>query len=173
MADLTFILGGASSGKSSYAEGIVAASGRDKVYVATSRVFDAEMRQKVQDHIKDRGDGWITIEEPLDIAKALSSCASEQVVLLDCATMWLTNVMLDELEVDAEIDAFLNALTTAPCPIVVVSNETGLGIVPENALARRFRVAQGRLNARIAAQAETVVFVAAGLPLALKGSLPG
>ena len=170
--DLTFIFGGASSGKSSYAEGVVASYGRAKVYVATSRVFDAEMRQKVQDHVTDRGDGWITIEEPLDIARAFSNCTADQVILLDCATMWRTNVILDELDVDAEVDKFLNTLSAAPCPVVVVSNETGLGIVPENALARRFRVAQGRLNARIAARAETVVFVAAGLPIAMKGTLP-
>lgn len=173
MPDLTFILGGASSGKSSYAEALVVAADRPKVYVATSRVYDDEMRQKVQDHIADRGAGWITVEEPLDMAKAMAGCRADQIVLLDCATMWLTNVIMDDMDVAPAIAAFLKALSDAPCPVVVVSNEIGLGIVPENALARRFRIAQGQLNAAIAARADVVALVAAGLPIALKGTLPG
>ncbi len=172
LPSLTLILGGAASGKSAFGEQIVNNSGRGKVYIATSRVFDAEMETKIADHVSMRGAGWQTIEAPLKIGTALEECGPEDVAFVDCATMWLTNVMMDELSVDAEIDRLLATLEDAPCPVIVVSNEVGHGIVPDNKLARSFREAQGKLNQRLASQAGTVVMVTAGLPFALKGGLP-
>lgn len=175
MADLpklTFVLGGASSGKSALAESLVVQSGAPRVYLATSKVYDAEMAAKVRDHIDARGEGWTTIEEPLDMEKALALVTEDQVVLLDCASMWLTNHMMEEHDIAAETDAFLKALNTCKGRIVIVSNEVGMGIVPDNALARRFRIAQGRLNQQLAQASDLAVFVIAGLPQVLKGTLP-
>ncbi len=169
---LTLVLGGAASGKSAFAEDLITQTNSDPIYIATAQVFDDEMAQKVVQHREMRGTSWTTIEEPLDMAKALSIAAQGQPVLLDCATLWLTNVILGDHDVDAYSDAFLTALAQCAGPIVVVSNEVGQGIVPDNALSRRFRNAQGKLNQRIAAQAELVVAVMAGLPVVLKGELP-
>lgn len=168
----TLVLGGAASGKSFFAEQLVKQTGKNRIYVATSQVFDDEMRQKVEDHKAQRGANWLTIEEPLDMVKALVKATTDDIVLIDCATLWLTNHLLAEHDLVAEQDRFLDAIAACPAEIVIVSNETGLGIVPDNALARRFRNAQGRLNQAIAANADLVVFVAAGLPMVLKGSLP-
>ncbi len=169
---LTLVLGGAASGKSAFAEDLITQTNSDPIYIATAQVFDDEMAQKVVQHREMRGTSWTTIEEPLDMAKALSIAAQGQPVLLDCATLWLTNVILGDHDVDAYSDALLTALAQCAGPIVVVSNEVGQGIVPDNALSRRFRNAQGKLNQRIAAQAELVVAVMAGLPVVLKGELP-
>lgn len=170
--NLTFMLGGASSGKSACAEEIVNSAGRPKVYIATAQAFDDEMRQKIAAHIAQRGDGWTTVEAPFDPAAVLRTQDSAHVVLLDCVTLWLTNVLLAGRDVAAEGDALLAALRACPCPVVVVSNEVGMGIVPDNALSRQFRAAQGRINRQLAAQADCVVTVMAGLPLVLKGALP-
>ena len=172
LLNLTFVLGGAASGKSAFAEGLVMATGRPRIYIATSQVYDDEMARKVADHQTQRGGGWHTVEEPYNIAKALRDVTADHVVLIDCATLWLTNHLLAEHDLAAETTAFLDAIAACPAPVVVVSNETGLGIVPDNALARRFRNAQGKLNQQIAAQADLVVFIAAGLPLVMKGQLP-
>lgn len=169
---LTFILGGAASGKSAYAEGLVIGTGLPRSYVATAQAFDAEMTEKIAAHVQQRGPGWITHDAPLDPASILQAQPADHIVLLDCVTLWLSNILLDGRDVDANTDTLLQALTGCPCPVVVVSNEVGQGIVPDNALSRRFRAAQGRINRRIAAQADTVVSVMAGLPLALKGTLP-
>jgi adenosylcobinamide kinase/adenosylcobinamide-phosphate guanylyltransferase len=169
---LTFVLGGASSGKSTFAERLVIATGAAKTYVATSQVFDEEMAEKVRLHLATRGGGWTTIEEPLDMSKALSHLDKEQVVLLDCASMWLTNHMMAEHDLEAETAAFVAALRSCKARVVVVSNEVGMGIVPDNALARRFRIAQGKLNQELAAISDLAVFVLAGLPQVLKGQLP-
>ncbi|SEW27716.1 adenosylcobinamide kinase /adenosylcobinamide-phosphate guanylyltransferase [Cognatiyoonia koreensis] len=168
---LTLVLGGAACGKSAYAESLAKRSERSRVYVATAQAFDAEMKAKIAAHRNMRGPDWITIEAPIDVANALSSAQAEQVVLIDCATLWLTNVLLDNHEIEIETATFCAALAAAPCPIIVVSNEVGQGIVPDNALSRQFRNAQGKLNQMLAAQADTVVTVMAGLPLALKGDL--
>lgn len=165
---LTFVLGGAASGKSAYAEGRITASGRRRVYIATAQVFDSEMAGKVARHQQMRGAGWHTIEEPLDLPAALSQAGAGDAVLLDCATLWLTNVMLAERDIPAASADLLAALARCAAPVVVVSNEVGQGIVPDNALARRFRNAQGALNGALAAQADHVVAVMAGLPLVLK-----
>lgn len=169
---LSLVLGGAASGKSAFAEGLVQGVSEKPTYIATSQVFDAEMQAKVAAHRAARGAGWTTIEESLDIAGALASAPVDAPVLIDCATLWLTNVMLGEHDLEAAEADFLAALAVAEQPVVIVSNETGQGIVPENALARRFRNAQGRLNQRIAARADLVVAVMAGLPLVLKGNWP-
>lgn len=169
---LILVIGGAASGKSAYAEQIVNAAGRAKVYVATARIFDDEMREKVADHVTNRGPGWRTIEAPTEIETALQTCAEDDIALLDCATMWLTNVMMDDADLRESTARLLLSLENAPCPVVVVTNEVGHGIVPENKLARSFREAQGRLNQQLAAQADRVILVTAGLPLALKGALP-
>lgn len=169
---LTLVLGGAASGKSLYAEGLVKGANAPMVYLATSQAFDAEMRDKIAAHQVQRGDGWTTVEEPLDLAPILVSQSATDVVLLDCATLWLTNVLLSDGETATASAALCAALADCPARVVVVSNEVGQGIVPDNALSRQFRNAQGKLNQMIAAQADSVVTVMAGLPLALKGPLP-
>ncbi len=170
--NLTVVLGGAASGKSAFAEGLVQRIGGKRIYIATAQAFDDEMAQKIARHIDQRGTGWDTIEAPFDVADALISRHADEVVLLDCATLWLTNLLLAERDIGAETDGFLTALATCPAPVVVVSNEVGHGIVPDNALSRRFRAAQGHLNQQLAAASRCTVFVTAGLPQVLKGDLP-
>lgn len=169
---LTLVLGGASSGKSAFAESLVLQGDLDPVYIATAQVFDDEMADKVARHRDMRGDGWTTIEEPLDIAAALAKTTDNQIILIDCATLWLTNVILGDHDITTQTTRLVDALRNCPAPVVIVSNEVGQGIVPDNALSRRFRNAQGALNQTIAAEAALVVAVMAGLPLALKGTLP-
>jgi adenosylcobinamide kinase/adenosylcobinamide-phosphate guanylyltransferase len=169
---LSLVLGGASSGKSAFAEGLVTDTRRPRVYIATAQAFDFEMEIKITAHRAQRGPGWRTVEEPLDMAAALAGIDADAVALIDCATLWLTNHLLAENDLDTAADAFCAALAACSAPIVVVSNEVGQGIVPDNVLSRRFRAAQGRLNQRLAMQAGLVVAVMAGLPLILKGQLP-
>ncbi len=171
MNTCTLILGGAASGKSAYAESLVFQEDRSRVYVATSQAWDDEMRQKIADHKAQRGPNWRTIEEPVDMTAALATVSADEIVLIDCATLWLTNVMLGDHDLEAETRAFLAAIEACPAPVIIVSNETGLGIVPDNKLARDFRNAQGRLNQRLAQISDAVVFVAAGLPMVMKGSV--
>ncbi len=168
-ADLTFILGGAASGKSAFAEQLAVSTGKSRVYLATSQVFDDEMRLKIRQHIAQRGSGWTTIEAPFDLLPELAKLTNDQICLIDCATMWLTNHLLAENNLEEAQAGLLEAMKTCAAQIVVVSNEVGHGIVPDNALSRRFREAQGRLNIALAAQADRVVQVTAGLPLVLKG----
>ena len=170
---LSLILGGAASGKSAFAESLVMQNKHpEPLYIATAQVFDDEMADKVANHRRMRGTGWTTVEEPLDLAPVLAKVNPGQPVLLDCATLWLTNVILGENDVDQHSAALLTALSECKGPVVIVSNEVGQGIVPDNALSRKFRNAQGRLNQQIGAQADLVVAVMAGLPLTLKGELP-
>ena len=172
MAVKFFVVGGGASGKSAYAERLARAAGTPKTYIATLQPFDDEMRAKVDKHQGDRGDDWTTVEAPLDLSGALQAAPGNHVILVDCLTLWLTNVMLADRDLDGDVTMLLDALAACPNDVIVVSNEVGLGIVPDTALGRRFRDAQGALNQRIAAAAETVVTVIAGLPLALKGKLP-
>lgn len=172
LTELTLVLGGAASGKSTFAESLVVQSGQNRVYLATAQAFDDEMQAKVARHRQMRGDGWQTIEAPLDPGSPLHDIAADQVVLLDCATMWLSNHLLAESDLEQARDTLLASLAACPAPVVVVSNEVGLSVVPENPLARRFREAQGRLNQTLAARAGLVVNVVAGLPQVLKGHLP-
>ena len=169
---LTLVVGGARSGKSAFAEGLVVASGRPRRYIATAEAWDDEMRDRIARHRRDRAGDWTTIEAPLDLPAALAVTPPDAAVLIDCATLWLTNHLLAEHDLAAETEALVAALAACPAPVVIVSNETGWGIVPENALARRFSDDQGRLNQRLAARADLVVTVIAGLPLALKGTIP-
>lgn len=169
---LSLVIGGARSGKSAFAEHLVTATARPRRYIATAEAWDDEMRTRIARHQTDRGARWTTIEAPLDLAPALAAARPDEAVLIDCATLWLTNHLLADHDLDAETATLLAALAACAAPVVIVSNETGWGIVPDNALARRFRDAQGRLNQRLAAEAALVVTVIAGLPLALKGQLP-
>lgn len=169
---LSLVTGGARSGKSRLAEALVTRTQRPRRYIATAQAWDDEMRARIAAHRSDRGAAWQTVEAPLDLCAALAAAAPSEAVLIDCATLWLTNHMLADHDLTAESAALLGALATCPAPVVVVSNEVGWGIVPENALARRFRDAQGRLNQQIAAQADLVLGVMAGLPIVLKGTRP-
>ena len=172
-SSFTMVIGGASSGKSSFAERLVMSQPGPHIYLATARAFDDEMREKIASHQRDRENaGWITIEEPLRIQAAISNLPKDVSILIDCATMWLNNLLMDDQETRAETTALLDYLGNQSRNVTIVTNEVGLGIVPENKLARRFRIAQGALNAAIAAQADLVVGVMAGLPFALKGDLP-
>jgi adenosylcobinamide kinase/adenosylcobinamide-phosphate guanylyltransferase len=171
-APLTLVLGGARSGKSRHAEGLVTATGLERIYIATAQAWDDEMADRIAKHREDRGAGWRTVDAPLELAAAISTNAKAgHGVLVDCLTLWLTNIMLAEHDIAAEFDALDAALDAAAGPVVLVSNEVGLGIVPDNKLARDFRDHAGRLHQRLAQKATNVHFIAAGLPLVLKGSL--
>ena len=168
-ARLTLILGGARSGKSRYAEGLITALPGPWIYVATAEARDREMAERIAAHRARRGTGWTTIEAPRDLAGALAAHGKTP-VLVDCLTLWLSNVLLADADVDAEIAQLEGSLAHVAAPIVLVANEVGFGIVPDNALGRRFRDLQGLLNQRIAARADRVILVVAGLPLTMKGS---
>jgi len=139
------------------------------LYVATAEAGDSEMVARVAAHQARRGPSWTTIETPRNVAETLGTHADTP-TLVDCLTLWLSNVVLADADVDAEIEQLDEALARAAAPIVLVANEVGFGIVPDSALGRRFRDLQGLLNQRIAARADRVVLVVAGLPLTLKGS---
>ncbi len=172
LPSVTLILGGAASGKSSFAENLVVGTGRGRVYLATAQAFDTEMKAKISRHQELRGQGWRTLEEPLEVGRTLASISGDNAVLFDCATMWLSNHLLAENDL-AEAEAGLMAgLALCAAPVVIVSNEVGHSVVPDNALARRFQIEQGRLNQKLAAKADLVVNVIAGLPQVLKGTLP-
>ena len=172
LPQLSLVLGGAASGKSAYAENLVLQSGHKPVYIATAQLLDDEMAQKVTRHQLQRGNLWQTYEVPYNVADTLDQFDADEAVLIDCATLWLTNIILDDRDLVDETNDLLAALGRCKAPVVVVSNETGQGIVPENALARKFRNAQGTLNQQIASRAEFVVAIMAGLPMALKGQMP-
>ena len=172
LPSLTLVVGGARSGKSRFAEGLVTATGRRRRYIATAEAWDDEMRDRIAQHQRDRGEDWITVEAPLELPGALAMASRDEVVLVDCATLWLTNHLLAEHDILTQTEGLVAALATCPAPVVIVSNETGWGIVPENPLARRFRDEQGRLNQRLAHAAGLAVTVIAGLPMVLKGRLP-
>ncbi len=166
--EITLILGGARSGKSHYAEALVTAHPPPWVYVATAEPFDDEMRARIAGHRARRGADWRLVEAPRDIAGEIACAPAGNAVLVDCLTLWLSNLVLADADVLAESDRLDDALAQARGPVVLVSNEVGLGIVPDNALGRRFRDAQGVLNQRIAARADRVVLMVAGLPLVVK-----
>jgi adenosylcobinamide kinase/adenosylcobinamide-phosphate guanylyltransferase len=165
-----FVLGGARSGKSAFAERIVGESGREKVYLATGQALDEEMRERIAHHRHQRGSGWTTVEEPLNLPVSLKeAAAAHRIVLVDCLTLWVSNLMMAGRDPDAAFEELAAVLPRLAGPAVLVSNEVGLGIVPENAMARAFRDHAGRLNQRVAAICDRVTFIAAGLPLTLKG----
>ncbi len=166
----TLILGGARSGKSAYALRM-AGSARvtHAVFIATATAGDKEMAARIATHRAERGDNWHTVEEPLDLAGALAAqCEAGTPIVIDCLTLWLSNLMEARRDTEAETARLIDAMTASPGPLLLVANEVGLGIVPDNKLARDFRDAHGRLNQTVAATAERVVFLAAGLPLIMK-----
>jgi adenosylcobinamide kinase/adenosylcobinamide-phosphate guanylyltransferase len=169
-ARLTLVLGGARSGKSRYAESIVTRHPPPRCYVATAEALDAEMTARVAAHRDDRGADWQTLEAPRDLVGALAAIPPHVAILVDCLTLWLSNLLLADVDIEEEIARLEDTLAGIASPVVLVSNEVGLGIVPENALARRFRDLQGQLNQRMAARADRVVLMAAGLPLVIKGT---
>ncbi|KEQ51568.1 bifunctional adenosylcobinamide kinase/adenosylcobinamide-phosphate guanylyltransferase [Sphingobium chlorophenolicum] len=164
------VLGGCRSGKSRYAqEWCEAVSGGRLAYIATAQAFDTEMEERIARHRNERGSRWLTIDAPMDLPTALSEAAGQaDAILIDCLTLWLTNLMLAEADISAARAALAQAVAACPVPVALVANEVGLGIVPDNALARRFRDEAGWLNQQMAAQCEQVVFLAAGLPIKLK-----
>ncbi|MFD2740480.1 bifunctional adenosylcobinamide kinase/adenosylcobinamide-phosphate guanylyltransferase [Sulfitobacter aestuarii] len=166
------VLGGAASGKSQWAENWVKSSGLAQVYIATGRIFDNELAARVAIHRARRDDAWQEIEAPLDPGAALGQLDPGHAALIDCATMWLSNHLMEETDLAAAETRLIEALRASRATWVIVSNEVGHGIVPQNALARQFREAQGRLNIALAAEADVVLQVIAGLPRLLKGSLP-
>lgn len=165
---LTFVLGGARSGKSRHAEDLVRRHPSPWRYIATAEALDDEMAARVAEHRARRPEGWLTAEAPLELADALAAAPSGQPVLVDCLTLWLSNLLLAGRDPDVESRRLTAVLAAPRGPWVAVSNEVGFGIVPDNALARRFRDAAGRLNQTVAAAAGEVFLVAAGLPLRLK-----
>lgn len=168
MARVSLILGGARSGKSARA---LALAAPPRVFVATAEALDEEMAARIRRHQAERGPGWELVEAPLELAAAVREHAGAEVTLvIDCLTLWLSNLMHHGRDVETETGTLIAALGGAPGRVVLVSNEVGLGLVPETALGRAFRDAQGTLNRRLAEAAEHVEFVAAGLPLTLKGA---
>jgi adenosylcobinamide kinase/adenosylcobinamide-phosphate guanylyltransferase len=182
---LSLILGGARSGKSSYAEKLATgslhgAAARPAVYIATAEAGDVEMATRIMAHRARRGAAWTTIEEPLKLADALARAAAQPglaapgpaslgpAILVDCLTLWLANLMRAQADVDEATDDLVHALADCAAPVLLVSNEVGWGIVPETPLGRAFRDAQGRLNMRMAERADRVILMAAGLPLVMK-----
>ena len=165
----TLVLGGARSGKSRYAESVAMSSPAPWIYLATAESFDDEMTARIAEHKSRRSPDWQTIDAPLDLAGALAALPRSATVLIDCLTLWLSNVMLADRDIDAELQRLEATVLAHEGPLVLVSNEVGSGIVPENALARRFRDFQGLLNQRVAARADRVVLVVAGLPMIVKG----
>ena len=168
---LTLVLGGARAGKSAYAERLIAPwAGDGAVYLATAEPGDDEMAARIAQHRARRDAAWTTLEEPLELTRALQRHArARRPILVDCLPLWRINLMLAGRDVEAATRGLLDALPSLAGPVVFVANEVGLGIVPDNALARRFRDAAGRLNQDLAAACQRVVLVAAGLPLVLKG----
>lgn len=170
---VAFILGGTRSGKTSHALSLTATramqNGATPVYLATAQAHDAEMTARIDNHKAERGPEWQTVEEPLEVPDAVLRHAKPgNVLLLDCLTLWVSNLMGAERDMDAAFMELVAALKDVQGPVVIVSNETGLGIVPDNPLARSFRDRSGLLNQMVAATADKVQFVAAGLPLTLK-----
>ena len=167
---LTFVLGGARSGKSRYAEGVIAALPPPWAYIATAEAGDEEMFVRIKAHRERRGADWRTIEAPRDLSTALAGCGQIP-ALVDCLTLWLSNFVLADADIEKEMQSLETALASRPAPTVLVANEVGSGIVPAYPLGRRFRDLQGILNQRIATRADRVVLMVAGLPLAVKGTL--
>lgn len=164
-----FLLGGARSGKSSRAQTIAEQSQLDKVFIATAEAGDDEMAERIARHVVDRGESWTTVEAPLQLCAAIrANCDPSRVVVVDCLTLWLSNIMHEEFDLESSIGELAELVASTKAPLILVSNEVGMGIVPESELSRRFRDAQGRLNSSIAAACAHVELVVAGIPLLVK-----
>lgn len=168
-ARIILVIGGARSGKSRHAQRLAEAAAGQPVFVATAQAFDAEMADRIAQHRADRDMRWRTVEAPIDLAAAVADCdAAGGVLLVDCLTLWASNLLLGGEDIDRHLTHLDAALAAARGRVVLVSNEVGRGIVPDNALARQFRDVAGRINQAVAARADAVDLVVAGLPLALK-----
>ena len=167
-SQMTLVLGGARSGKSRHAEALARLAGLPRRYIATAQAFDPEMTARIARHQTDRGPDWHLVEAPMHLCTALAEVPANEVVLIDCATLWLTNHLLAGHDLAVETAALLAALATCQSPTIIVSNEVGWSIVPDNALARTFSDAQGRLNQALAHQSHRVILVVAGLSITLK-----
>jgi adenosylcobinamide kinase/adenosylcobinamide-phosphate guanylyltransferase len=165
---VTLVLGGARSGKSTHAERLANQYSTQAIYVATAQARDTEMADRIAQHRARRGDSWQTIEAPLDIVETLIQAPKGVSILVDCLTLWLSNLMEADRNLAAEFKNLTDCLRTIAGPAILVANEVGLGIVPDNQLARRFRDQAGALNQAVASCADQVLFVAAGLPMRLK-----
>lgn len=166
-----FVIGGARSGKSSFALKLAESFAGPHLYLATAEPFDAEMEERIRRHREERGQGWDTLEEPKDIASKISGEPGYGVVLIDCLTLWLANLIAsgtDDGGIEKGIDGLVGACKLSSSKIIAVSNEVGLGIVPDNPLSRRFRDLSGIMNRRMAEAAMEVYFVASGIPLKMK-----
>jgi adenosylcobinamide kinase/adenosylcobinamide-phosphate guanylyltransferase len=168
MAPLILVLGGARSGKSRHAERLMSQYDPPWTYIATAEALDDEMGERIAQHRARRDERWQTIEAPRALADAVQNAPADQALLIDCLTLWLSNRLLRDADLDEEMSALSETLALRTAATIVVANEVGLGIVPDNALARRFRDAAGKANQMLAAQADRVEFVAAGLALRLK-----
>ncbi len=166
---ITLVLGGARSGKSSYAQAAAEQTAGDLIYIATAQAFDAEMTDRIARHQSDRGPRWQTVECPIDLSTAISvHQGAGKTILIDCLTLWLSNLILNDHDITSASTALIASLKTSCSQVILVSNEVGQGIVPENMLARRFRDEAGWLNQAAAAAADKVWLVTAGLPFCLK-----
>lgn len=166
----TLVLGGARSGKTAFAQGKAQDAAAGPIMIATGQAFDEEMRTRIARHQRDRGERWTTVEAPLDLASVLAPLTANDAVVVDCLTLWLSNLMHAQADIAVRTAELLAALAACPARIWLVSNEVGQGIVPDNALARRFRDEAGRLHQALAAAADDVFLIVAGLPLRLKPS---
>jgi adenosylcobinamide kinase/adenosylcobinamide-phosphate guanylyltransferase len=168
---IVFVIGGARSGKSSFALGRASALPGKKVYIATAQALDSEMSDRISRHKEERGSCWDTIEEPVRVADAVRSASSAyDIILIDCLTLWLSNLLCNHADVEQEIEVLFDSLpiTHHSSQLFIVSNEVGQGIVPDNALSRRFRDLSGHLNRKVAGMADEVYLVTAGIPMKIK-----
>ena len=168
MSKTILVTGGARSGKSAIAERLTCEAGSRRVYIATAEARDAEMAARIAAHKARRGDGWTTHEEPIDLASALNATDGQGPRLVDCLTLWLSNLMLKEADWETASEGLITTLSTQRDPVILVTNEVGGGVVPDNALARAYRDAAGLLNQRVAAACDEVYLAVAGLPLRIK-----
>lgn len=166
----TLILGGARSGKSRFAERLAAPHHGERLYIATAENRDGEMDERIRYHREQRGQGWHTIEEPIEVAAlVIAPPVNARFILIDCLTLWLSNLMEHRMDIGAYTDALCRAIVSSPVQVVLVANEVGLGLVPEYKLGRQFRDHAGIMHQQVAAACERVVFMVAGLPMVLKG----
>jgi adenosylcobinamide kinase / adenosylcobinamide-phosphate guanylyltransferase len=166
---IIFITGGARSGKSSFAMAEASKINGKKAYIATAEALDEEMRQRIENHKRQRGNDWVTYEEPLKIAEVIKEIEGKySVILIDCLTLWLSNLFMNNKKIEREIESFCYSLSTVHCPLFIVSNEVGMGIVPDNELSRKFRDMAGLLNQKIASTSDEVYMVVAGIPVKIK-----
>lgn len=174
MKEVTLVLGGCKSGKSRHALDLAERYGTPRLFIATCVPYDEEMKRRVALHRQERDDAWRTLEVPLDLSEAIADHGREgKVLLVDCLTLWITNLLMaceDEALVQRKVDRLGEALVSVSCPVVLVSNEVGAGIVPENRLARLFRDIAGIANRKIAAVSDRVVWMVAGIPVQVKGA---